>query len=826
MIAVDANGNQRVTSSGPYYFDSAQTPDVIDDLNLADWVLSGGKQVGQTNSAEHGVQKLFAGWNDNGLRLRWQGATLSNGEDLYFYLGTGSGGSTDLFDPNGANQPGVLPFAANYLVRLSAGITPTLYSWSGSWVTQTELSALLSGDRNDVRLPFSVLGIGNPAGATLKVLGVASAQDELNVWATIPDQNLGRTWAQYVEFTSLASGIVPANGVWADAQLEITVAAAPAPGQLIGVGDAISVTVAVQNGGTANLPQLTVNGAASSGVSLSNTPQTATNIPVSGTAQLTLNGTVNADGMLALILSDSYHRPYQLEALTYQVDVTPPINVSVAISYANPGSNIAIGFATDESSIGQFDLEVNGSITPCVAADSGYQCVWDAGGAAAGSVFTLRGRATDVHGNVGWSSALPVVVDGTAPQLTLSAASLNALSDGRLSDKERALTGTLTDDLAAATAELCSVDASSNCSNGSVLPDSSWTLFASALGDGVTTTLSFVGYDVAGNASQVTTATVVMDSVAPQFGPTTINQGVFISNTAVLLGYGTVTDGGGVAGVQMYIVRPDGSSTIAPAVLDGTAWTGNFLFDQVGIYQVIAVATDLAGNKAVQVVGEVTAQYAVIPPQSYLLTVRVVGSGVVTPSLSSYISGTVVPITATANVGWSFANWSGDVVTTTNPTTIKLDANKIITATFTQNQYTVITATVGNGSIQLNPAQASYLYGDVITVSAVAAVDSLFSGWSGDVTGTSNPVAITIDGNQSITATFTTTPSLPVGDVSGDNAVNIIDLQLTINIILHDPQPDGTLYPLDWWQRADLNNDGDWNILDLQLLINLIRAAP
>ena len=693
-------------------------------------------------------------------------------------------------------------------------------------MTQTELSALLSGDRNDVRLPFSVLGIGNPAGATLKVLGVASAQDELNVWATIPDQNLGRTWAQYVEFAALGAGIIPANGVWADAQLEITVAAAPAPGQLIGVGDAISVTVAVQNGGTANLPQLTVNGTASGGVSLSNTPQTATNIPVSGTAQLTLNGTVNADGMLALILSDSYHRPYQLEALTYQVDVTPPINVSVAISYANPGSNIAIGFATDESSIGQFDLEVNGSITPCVAADSGYQCVWDAGGAAAGSVFTLRGRATDVHGNVGWSSALPVVVDGTAPQLTLSAASLNALSDGRLSDKERALTGTLTDDLAAATAELCSVDASSNCSNGSVLPDSSWTLFASALGDGVTTTLSFVGYDVAGNASQVTTATVVMDSVAPQFGPTTINQGVFISNTAVLLGYGTVTDGGGVAGVQMYIVRPDGSSTIAPAVLDGTAWTGNFLFDQVGIYQVIAVATDLAGNKAVQVVGEVTAQYAVIPPQSYLLTVRVVGSGVVTPSLSSHISGTVVPITATANVGWSFANWSGDVVTTTNPTTIKLDANKIITATFTQNQYTVITATVGNGSIQLNPAQASYLYGDVITVSAVAAVDSLFSGWSGDVTGTSNPVAITIDGNQSITATFTTTPSLPVGDVSGDNAVNIIDLQLTINIILHDPQPDGTLYPLDWWQRADLNNDGDWNILDLQLLINLIRAAP
>ena len=45
------------------------------------------------------------------------------------------------------------------------------------------------------------------------------------------------------------------------------------------------------------------------------------------------------------------------------------------------------------------------------------------------------------------------------------------------------------------------------------------------------------------------------------------------------------------------------------------------------------------------------------------LTVRVVGNGVVTPTLGSYSSGTVVPTRATAGVGWSFANWSGAVVT-------------------------------------------------------------------------------------------------------------------------------------------------------------------
>ena len=35
VIAVDGNGNQRANSSGPYYFDSAQTPDLIADLKRA-----------------------------------------------------------------------------------------------------------------------------------------------------------------------------------------------------------------------------------------------------------------------------------------------------------------------------------------------------------------------------------------------------------------------------------------------------------------------------------------------------------------------------------------------------------------------------------------------------------------------------------------------------------------------------------------------------------------------------------------------------------------------------------------------------------------------
>ena len=649
VIAVDGNGNQRANSSGPYYFDSAQTPDLIADLNLVDWVQSGGKQVGQSGSAAHEVQKLFAGWDATQLRLRWQGVSLSSGSDLYFYLDTGSGGSTDLFNPNGAGQSGVLPFDANYLVRLTDGITPTLLAFNGSgWITQTTVAAISSGELNDVLLPFSALGIANPAGATLKVLGVATEQNSLNLWATLPDQNLGRTWTQYIEFGSLGAGIVPSAGVWADAQLDVAVYADPAPGQLVGVGDAISVTVVVQNVGTAPLPQLTVDGATTGGVTLNNAPQTATNLPVSDIVELTLFGTVTSDGAAALTLADSYHRPYPLQTLTYRVDTAAPISVSVVISYANPGQNIAIGFAQDESTISQFDLEVNGTLSACVASSVGYQCEWNAGNAAEGTNFTLRGRATDVHGNAGWSSAIQVMVDATPPQLTLSAATLAALSDGRLNNGERGLTGTVIDTVAAAFAQLCTTDANSSCTNDTVQPDGSWLLFALDLGDGVTTTLTFAGYDVAGNVSQPVTATVLVDTVGPQFGPLTVNSTLYISRTAQLFSTGVVTDGDGVATVQLLVIRPDGSSTIALALLNGGTWSGSFVFDQTGVYQVMAVATDLAGNKSAQLVGEINALYADIPPVRPVITASLTGT---LGANSWYISNVTVDFTCADMVG-------------------------------------------------------------------------------------------------------------------------------------------------------------------------------
>ena len=101
-----------------------------------------------------------------------------------------------------------------------------------------------------------------------------------------------------------------------------------------------------------------------------------------------------------------------------------------------------------------------------------------------------------------------------------------------------------------------------------------------------------------------------------------------------LLGSGTVTDGGGVAAVQIFVVRPDGSSTIVTATPDGPARTAFFVFNQPGVYQALVVATDLAGNKATQSLAAITATGATIPPQ--IPAVSAMGSGAVTPATSTF----------------------------------------------------------------------------------------------------------------------------------------------------------------------------------------------
>jgi PKD repeat protein len=82
----------------------------------------------------------------------------------------------------------------------------------------------------------------------------------------------------------------------------------------------------------------------------------------------------------------------------------------------------------------------------------------------------------------------------------------------------------------------------------------------------------------------------------------------------------------------------------------------------------------------------VTATFSQLPVEQYSLTVNTVGQGSVTlnPPGGVYDDGTVVTLTANADSGWQFSSWSGDLTGSTNPDTITMNANKTVTATFTE----------------------------------------------------------------------------------------------------------------------------------------------
>ncbi len=143
-------------------------------------------------------------------------------------------------------------------------------------------------------------------------------------------------------------------------------------------------------------------------------------------------------------------------------------------------------------------------------------------------------------------------------------------------------------------------------------------------------------------------------------------------------------------------------------------------------------------------------------PGDYTLNVLGVGSGIVLLSSDQTIfhSGDVITLTALPDEGWSFAGWSGDLVTTTNPAALTITGNAVVTATFTQDGYTLDVTVVGSGGVTRLPDQPTYLFGDRVRLTAIPDPNWTFTGWSGDVVTTTNPFTLTMMFNAAVTANF------------------------------------------------------------------------
>ncbi|MCX7015094.1 MAG: FG-GAP-like repeat-containing protein [Candidatus Sumerlaeota bacterium] len=125
---------------------------------------------------------------------------------------------------------------------------------------------------------------------------------------------------------------------------------------------------------------------------------------------------------------------------------------------------------------------------------------------------------------------------------------------------------------------------------------------------------------------------------------------------------------------------------------------------------------------------------------------------------------TSITLEAVPNPGSYFMNWSGDLSGSFNPDQLRVDSDKQVTATFSNQEPATLYATgSGNGHIlvdgvaQTLPFQGNFAIGSVVTVEAAPDPFWFFFGWSGDSYGSANPTTILMDTDKAITATFAPT---------------------------------------------------------------------
>lgn len=147
-------------------------------------------------------------------------------------------------------------------------------------------------------------------------------------------------------------------------------------------------------------------------------------------------------------------------------------------------------------------------------------------------------------------------------------------------------------------------------------------------------------------------------------------------------------------------------------------------------------------------------EYESAPNSFTVSTSATNGSISLNPPGGLYAAGTVVTLTANPNIGYVFASWNGDLTGSTTPTMLTVNANKSVSALFNPvMSYTLATNSI-NGSISLNPPGGTYTSGTVVTVSAIANPNYVFTGWSGGATGSVNPTSVIMNENKILTANF------------------------------------------------------------------------
>jgi len=202
---------------------------------------------------------------------------------------------------------------------------------------------------------------------------------------------------------------------------------------------------------------------------------------------------------------------------------------------------------------------------------------------------------------------------------------------------------------------------------------------------------------------------------------------------------GGITSGGGVfnSGTSVTV-------TASPSVgYTFTNWTeGTTVVSSIANYQFT-----ITGNR-ILVANYTPITYTVAVSSNPLIGGTTSGGG-------TFNSGASVTVHAVANAGYTFTNWTEGttVVSSIANYLFTITDNRILVANYAKDFTLVVTAV--NGSVVKNPSQLTYPGGTSVQLTAVPNSGFTFTSWSGDATGSVNPMTIIMNSDKAITANFT-----------------------------------------------------------------------
>jgi len=244
----------------------------------------------------------------------------------------------------------------------------------------------------------------------------------------------------------------------------------------------------------------------------------------------------------------------------------------------------------------------------------------------------------------------------------------------------------------------------------------------------------------------------------------------YYANPSYQLTINSNPTGMSVTGAGQYCQGQMASFSVSSTIVNGTTGVRYVFVDWQGDYS----GTSLSGQVTMNASKTVTAVYKT----QYLLTVKsqfgnTTGSGWYDANSNITVALNPTTYDLVPGVRATFTGWSGDINTQSNVAQLTVNGPKTVNANFkTQYLLTVNSAygqTAGSGWYdQGNQAFASL---NASTVDIAQGVRSKFTGWSGDVTGTSIPIELTMTGPKTVMAQwgkqYYVSVSSPVGQATG-----------------------------------------------------------